>query len=361
MSDEFFADETFEALQARKTVRGRGTGMLAKSRFERVEVAYEPHEEAQVSTEIYKDSSRSIITYNDSPDVGFSATINPYRGCEHGCIYCYARPNHEYLGLSAGLDFETRIFAKMQAPELLKKELAKPSWKPQVIGLSGVTDCYQPIERKLQLTRQCLEVLAEARNPVMIITKNKLVTRDMDYLAALAEYSAIRVIFSMTTLDKQLARKMEPRTSSPKQRLEAIETLAKAGIPVSVNLAPIIPGLTDSEIPALLKASASAGAQTAGYVLLRLPHGVKDLFENWLAEHYPLRKGKVLNHIRNTRGGQLYNPEFGERMRGSGVFAEQIAQLFGHYTRQYGLTSPLKPLSTAHFRPPSTDGQLPLF
>jgi DNA repair photolyase len=337
-------------LQARRAVRGRGTGELAKGRFERLETVYEAQEARQVPTELYKDSSRSVLNFNDSPDVGFSASFNPYRGCEHGCVYCYARPTHEYLGFSAGLDFETKIFAKLDAPELLRKELQKKSWEPQAIGMSGVTDCYQPMERELKLTRRCLEVFAEFRNPVVIITKNQLVTRDLDLLQELAAHRAVHVVLSITTLDSELARKLEPRASQPPLRLQAVETLAKAGIPVSVNMAPIIPGLTDSEIHMVLKAAAAAGAQSAHYVMLRLPYGVKDLFQTWLEEHYPLRKQKVLNRIRDVRGGTLYNAEFGSRMSGEGEYAAQIAQLFRQARKKYGLDKATGNLSTAHFR-----------
>jgi len=347
--------------QARLSVRGRGTGELAKGRFEQLEVEYEQDgEEHQIKTQLFKDTSRSIIATNDSPDVGFNATLNPYRGCEHGCIYCYARPTHEYLGLSAGLDFETKLFAKTDAPALLREKLQLKSWVPQSIGLSGVTDCYQPTERKLKLTRQCLQVLAEFRNPVVIITKNNLVTRDLDVLSELAKYNAVHVVLSITTLDKELARKMEPRASTPSLRLKAVEQLHAAGIPVSVNMAPIIPGLTDHEIPSLLKAAADAGARNAHYNIVRLPYGVKDLFQTWLEEHYPARKQKVLNRIREMRGGKLNVSEFGKRMGGDGEYAESIAQMFSQSRKRYGLDKPWTPLSTAHFRR-APDAQLSLF
>ena len=351
-------DEGF--LRAHKAVRGRGTGELTKGRFERVEVAYAPEDEIQIRTEIFKDSSRSIISFNDSPDVGFSASLNPYRGCEHGCIYCYARPTHEYLGFSAGLDFETKLFAKMNAAGLLRDTLQAKSWKPQVIGMSGVTDCYQPIERQLQLTRKCLEVLTEFRNPVVIITKNYLVTRDIDLLSELAKYNAVHVVLSITTLDKKLAHAMEPRAAAPALRLRAIEELSKAGVRVSVNMAPIIPGLTDSEIPALLKSAANAGAQSACYTLLRLPYGVKELFQSWLDEHYPLRKQKILNRIKETRGGKLYSAQFGIRMQGEGIYADHIERIFAHSRARYGVDKKGRPLSVEHFRSPRAR-QLELF
>jgi DNA repair photolyase len=338
-------------LRARIAVRGRGTGELAKGRFERLETLYEPGEAGQVDTEIFKDTARSVISYNDSPDVGFSASLNPYRGCEHGCIYCYARPTHEYLGLSAGLDFETKIFAKMEAPEILRAEFMKKSWQPQTLVISGVTDCFQPIERKLQITRRCLEVCAEFRNPIAIITKNYLVTRDIDILKTLAEYNAAHVTVSIATLDPELARNMEPRASQPRLRLKAIEELAKAGIPVSVNVAPIIPGLTDHEIPAILEHAAKAGAYSAGYTMVRLPYGVKDLFQTWLDEHYPNHKQKVLNRIRDVRGGKLYSSEFGSRMSGEGVYAANIEQMFDSARQRYGLNKRAK-LAAEHFRRP---------
>lgn len=342
--------DDYDITVARKNVRGRGTGDLSKGRFERLDVAYSQEEVQQIETQVFKDTSRSIISINDSPDIGLAAMLNPYRGCEHGCIYCYARPFHEYLGLSAGLDFETKLFAKMDAPELLREELQKKSWKPQVIGLSGVTDCYQPIERKLELTKRCLEVLVRFRNPVVIITKNYMVTRDIAILKELAEYEAIHVTLSVTTLDAELSRTMEPRASQPRLRLKAIEELASAGIPVSVNVAPVIPGLTDHEIPAILKSAAEAGARSAHYVMLRLPHSVKDLFAQWLTEHYPMRKTKVLNRIKEVRGGKLYESQFGARMSGEGVYAQHIEQIFVRTQKAYNLNTRSWRLSAKHFR-----------
>lgn len=352
--------EDDDELKAKMAVRGRATGELAKGRFESIEIAYEQGEAQQVGTQVFKDTSRSVISTNDSPDVGFSASLNPYRGCEHGCIYCYARPTHEYLGLSAGLDFETKLFAKPDAPALLREALMKKSWTPQVLAVSGVTDCYQPVEKKLEITRECMRVLAEFRNPAVIITKNILVTRDIDILSELAKHNAIHVIISITTLDSALARTMEPRASTPPLRLKAVEQLAAAGIPVSVNMAPIIPGLTDYEIPSLLKAAAKAGARSAHYTLVRLPYGVKDLFSAWLDEHYPTKKQKVLNRIRDMRGGKLYNAEFGTRMRGTGEYADSIKQLFESSRARFGLDKPWPPLSTSHFRRPP-GAQLSLF
>ena len=344
--------------------RGRGTPDNPPNRFERL--AYLPiietpdDQESAVKTQYLKDASRSLITFNDSPDVGFDASINPYRGCEHGCIYCYARPYHEYLGFSAGLDFETKILVKEDAPELLRAELASPKWQPKVVAISGVTDAYQPIERKLQVTRRCLEVLAEFRNPVVIVTKNQLVTRDIDVLKELASFSAAAVCVSVTTLDAELARVMEPRTSTPANRLEAIHSLAEAGVPVRVLVAPIIPGLTDHEIPAIIHAAAEAGARHAGYVVVRLPHGVGELFEGWLEEHFPDRKKKVLNRIREMRGGKLNDSNFGSRMKGEGVFAEQIKSMFKLACRRGGMEFGAHDLSTSAFRRPR-DAQLSLF
>jgi DNA repair photolyase len=344
--------------------RGRGTPDNPPNRFERL--AYLPiiespdDQERAVKTQYLKDASRSLLTTNDSPDVGFDASINPYRGCEHGCIYCYARPYHEYLGFSAGLDFETKILVKEDAPELLRAELAAPKWKPKVVAISGVTDAYQPIERKLGLTRRCLEVLAEFRNPVVIVTKNQLVTRDIDVLKELASFNAAAVCVSVTTLDAELARVMEPRTSTPANRLEAIHALAEAGVPVRVLVAPIIPGLTDHEIPSIIQAAADAGARHAGYVVVRLPHGVGEMFEGWLEEHFPDRKKKVLNRIREMRGGKLNDSNFGSRMKGEGVFAEQIKSMFKLACRRSGIELGAPELSTIAFRRAS-GAQMSLF
>lgn len=336
---------------------GRGATFNPKGRFEQLEIETDiegtPEEDTpRLPTRVFRDESRSILSFNDSPDIGFSATLNPYRGCEHGCIYCFARPTHEYLGLSAGLDFESALFAKTEAPQLLRKALSAKGWIPQTIGLSGITDCYQPIERKLLLTRQCLEVLAEFRNPVLIVTKNQLVTRDIDLLAQLHAHQAVAVFISLTTLDRRLARSMEPRASRPDLRLRAVRQLHAAGIPVGVLTAPIIPGLNDHEIPALLKAAAEAGAMCAAYTMLRLPYGVKDLFDAWLEAHHPLKRQKVLHHIREMRGGKLNSAEYGTRMRGEGEYAAHIARLFTQYRKRFGLTRP-PALSTAAFRRPT--------
>jgi len=342
----------------------RGAAENPPNRFEKVHLErdedWNPEEDPLPRTQFLKDNSKTIIAYNDSPDIGFEASINPYRGCEHGCIYCYARPFHEYLGFSSGIDFETKIMVKENAPQLLRDELSSPKWKPQVIAISGVTDCYQPIERKLKLTRGCLEVLAEFRNPVGIITKNFLVTRDIDLLAELARHNAAQVHISLTTLDTELRTVMEPRTSPPAARLEAIRRLSEAGVRVGVLMAPIIPGLTDHEIPAVLDAAANAGAKSAGHVTLRLPHAVAPLFEKWLETHFPDRKEKVLHRLRAMRGGKLYDSKFGERMRGGGIFAEQIDQLFDVARRKVGIAERGGELSAAAFRRPG-GAQMQLF
>lgn len=303
-------------------------------------------------TEFLPDHSVSLITFNDSPDLGFAASLNPYRGCEHGCIYCYARPTHEYLGWSAGLDFESRILVKERAPELLRRELAAPAWKPQGLALSGVTDPYQPVERRLRLTRRCLEVLAEFRQPVQVVTKNHLVTRDADLLAELARHRAAAVAISLTTLDPALRAVLEPRTSPPAARLAAVQTLAAAGVPVGVLLAPVIPGLNEHEIPRLLGAAAAAGARFAALQLLRLPGAVAPLFVEWLERHFPDRRDKVLGRIRALRGGRLNDPRFGTRMTGEGPGAAQVQRLFEVACRRAGISRAWPELSTAAFRRP---------
>ena len=303
-------------------------------------------------TEAIPDPSRSAISFNRSPDIPFDASFNPYRGCEHGCAYCYARPTHEYLGYSAGLDFETKILVKHHAPELLRRELSALRWKPQVVAVSGVTDAYQPLERRLQLTRRCIEVFEEFRNPITIITKSALVTRDIDLFRRLAEYEAISVALSVTTLNPDLQRILEPRASSSLERLRAIEKLSAAGIPTGVMVAPILPGLTEFEMPAILGAAASAGASWAGHIVLRLPHGLRDLFDDWLLTHRPLRRKKVLSRLGSLRGGRLNDPRFGSRMRGEGPFAQQIADLFRLCARKQGLDRPAPILSTTSFRRP---------
>ncbi len=348
-------------------VRGRGAASNPANRFDDLGYIPEPGEDPgeeggppPPQTRYYRDRGRTVIATNRSPDVPFDASINPYRGCEHGCIYCYARPTHEYYGFSAGLDFETRIMVKEDAPELLRRELSSPRWEPKVLAMSGVTDPYQPIEKKLGLTRRCLEVLAEFRNPVGVITKNHLVVRDLDILADLARDHAAMVSISITTLDDSLRRVMEPRTASPTRRLAAVEALSKAGIPVSVMVAPVVPGLTEHEIPAIVAAAAEAGATGAGYIVMRLPHGVKELFTEWLENRFPARKDKVLNRVRALRGGKLNDPRFGSRMRGDGVYAAEIRALFELACRRAGIRGDRPRLSTAAFRP-GPGAQLDLF
>jgi DNA repair photolyase len=335
--------------------RGRGANINPTNRFEALRYESEDWCEADpeprsIRTQFFRDDSQTVISYNNSPDVGFDASLNPYRGCEHGCAYCYARPTHEYLGFSAGIDFESRILVKSNAAELLAGELAKASWKPQLLALSGVTDAYQPIERKLQITRSCLRVLAEFRNPVAVITKNHLVNRDADYLAELASLSAAAVSVSITTLDRKLARILEPRASSPSHRIDAISQLCQAGIPVGVNVAPIIPGINEHEIPNITAAAAKAGAQFASYTILRLPLTVAPIFVAWLETHFPERKEKVLSRIRSMRDGKLNNADFGSRMRGAGPLAEQIRQIFHVSCRRAGLNRTRTELSTTAFR-----------
>lgn len=345
-------------------IRGRGAPENPPNRFRPIEVVPEPDGAdgpPSPETRYFEDSTRSILSWNDSPDVGFDVSVNPYRGCEVGCIYCYARQFHEYLGFSAGLDYETRILVKRRAPELLRNALAEPGWEPRVIALSGATDPYQPVERALRITRGCLEVLAEARNPVAIVTKRDLVRRDIDLLAELADADAASVTVSVTTLDGELQRVMEPRGAAPHRRLEAVRRLAGAGIPVGINVAPVIPGLTDHEIPAILEAGAEAGAVRATFILLRLPHGIKELFEGWLGRHFPERRERVLARIRETRGGRLYDARFRVRGRGEGVYAEHIRSMFEVAASRLGLDRSPRALSTDAFRRPRAGPQLGLF
>jgi DNA repair photolyase len=334
-------------------IRGRGASWNPQNRFEKLEYVVDDEAERDESvprTVYLRDPTRTIITSNDSPDVGFTYSVNPYRGCEHGCAYCFARPTHEYLGFSAGLDFETKIMVKEDAPELLREELLSPKWKPETIAISGVTDPYQPVERKLEITRRCLAVLADFRNPTAMITKNHLVTRDVDHLGELAQFGAASVAVSLTTLDAKLANIMEPRASTPELRLNAIETLAKNGIPATVMVAPLIPAINDHELPKILEAARDAGASFAGFVVLRLPWAVAPLFERWLEEHFADRKEKVLNRIRDLRGGALYEAQWGVRGRGRGIFAQQIEAMFDVTCRRLGLNERDMHLSSAAFR-----------
>jgi DNA repair photolyase len=308
------------------------------------------------------DRSRSVISENDSPDIPFRYSLNPYRGCLHGCSYCYARPTHEYLGLSAGLDFETRIFVKRDAPDLFRDFLCRVGWECESIMLSGVTDCYQPIERKLGLTRGCLEVALEANQPVSLITKNALIVRDLDLLSELAGRGLCRVAMSLNSLDQSLTRELEPACSAPAARLEAMGRLAGAGVPVHLMAAPVIPGLNDSELPGVLQAAASVGVKSASYIMVRLPLTVEPLFREWLREHRPLMAEKVESRLRLVRGGKLSSGRFHERMRGSGEYAEHVGALFSLHRRRCGLEQQLPPLRTDLFRPPrSSRGQQFLF
>jgi DNA repair photolyase len=336
--------------------RGRGSADNPPNRFVPLHYAADPDcppdDAPAPHTQFFHDATRTIIATNDSPDVGFTHSVNPYRGCEHGCAYCYARPFHEYLGFSAGLDFESKIMVKEDAPALLRRELMAKSWKPVTLSFSGVTDCYQPIERKLKITRRCLEVCAEFRNPVGIVTKNALVARDADVLADLARDNAAAVFMSVTTLDADLAGNLEPRASRPWARLAAMRELTDAGVPVGVMTAPVIPGLTDHELPALLAAARDAGAVVGGYVPLRLPLAVGPLFEGWLDRHAPTQKDKVLGRVREMRGGRLNESRFGERMRGDGEWAEVFRDLFHMTCRRLGLNERELKLNTGAFRRP---------
>jgi DNA repair photolyase len=338
--------------------KGRGAISNATGRFERYR--YVPLEERdRVPTVVTPDASRTILAKNDSPDVPFDVSINPYRGCEHGCVYCFARPTHAYLGLSPGLDFETRIFSKPKAAELLREELGRASYTCQTIALGANTDPYQPVERELGITRAILEVLAEHEHPVSVVTKSQLVLRDRDILASMAERNLASVFVSITTLDPELARKMEPRASTPEKRLETLRGLSAARIPCGVLASPMIPGLNDSELERILKEASLAGAETAGYILLRLPLELKELFSEWLEAHYPTKARHVESLVRETREGALYQSEFGTRMRGTGAYAELLEQRFRAARKKYGLDRPRGELDTSRFR--RTDEQLPLF
>jgi DNA repair photolyase len=346
-------------------IHGRGASWSPANRFEKLHIDLgdadvvqdDPSSEGERPnrrTQYFRDATKTIIARNQSPDVGFETSINPYRGCEHGCIYCFARPTHEYLGFSAGLDFESKIMVKTDAPQLLEAELGSPKWKPQVLVMSGVTDPYQPIERKLKITRGCLKVLVKFRNPVAFITKNRLITRDIDLLSQLAADNAAAVNVSVTSLDPDIQRVLEPRTSSPAARLDAVAQLRAAGIPVGVMVAPIIPGLTDHEIPSIVAACAKAGAQFAGYTIVRLPWAIAPLFEHWVEEHFPDRKEKILGRIKEIRGGtgRLNDSKWGSRIVGQGFFADQIRNMFEIACKRNGLGE--RPhLSTAAFRRPN--------
>jgi DNA repair photolyase len=334
-----------------------------RQRVERIDAGIDPDGAvANVPVEVIPDATQTIINrVAPTSDVPFDWTINPYRGCEHGCIYCFARPYHEYLGYSCGLDFETKIVAKFEAANLLRRELAHPRWPGEPIVMSAITDIYQPLEHKLKIARQCLEVLAECAQPVSTMTKSALVLRDVDLWQKLGAQNAGRVTVTFVTLDDELAKKLEPRAASPVRRLHVLRELVKADVPVSVNIAPIIPGLTDTELPAIMHAVADAGATRAAWSLLRLPYQVKDLFLEWLQRNvHPSRATRVESLIRQTRGGKLYNAAQ-ERHRGKGNFVEQISQTFDVFSRKYGLNRDVRPLSSRAFRRPSLHGQMSLF
>lgn len=339
-------------------IKGRGSASRLPGRFARtVSEATEDtaDEEFRLSplTELRPEQAKSIISHNDSPDIGFRQSINPYRGCEHGCIYCYARPAHAYVGLSPGIDFETKIFFKPNAAGLLRRELLKPGYNCQPIALGANTDAYQPAERELGITRRILEVLADFHHPVVIITKSALIERDLDILRPMSELNLVRVMVSVTTLDDELKRRMEPRTASPARRLAAIRRIAQDGLPVGVLAAPMIPALNDHELESILEAAAHAGARYAGYVLLRLPHEVAPLFDEWLGQHYPLRKAHVLQLLRDMRQGRVNDPRFGSRMRGTGPLAQLLHQRFDRACRKFSLNSEKGTgLDTTAFRRP---------
>ena len=347
--------------------RGRGARSNRVGRFEsELREAFDDGWESlgelePFKTQVHHETAKSIIARNDSPDIGFDQSINPYRGCEHGCIYCYARPTHAYLGHSPGLDFETKLYAKVNAAELLERELANPRYIPKVIALGAVTDPYQPIERDHRITRSVLEVLERASHPVGIVTKSALVVRDSDILARMASRGLAKVAISVTTLDRRVARKMEPRAATPPRRMEAIKALSQAGVPVTVMVAPIVPAITDSEIESILKAAREAGAVEAGYVLLRLPLELKELFREWLATEFPDRAAKVINILRSMHGGKDYVAEFGLRQRGTGPYAEQIGMRFRLAAKRLGLNERHLRLRTDLFqRPVAKGGQFSL-
>ena len=352
---------------SRDPLHGRGARSNASGRYERFareafDDGWSAEEVQPLETIVTPELAKSIISTNQSPDVSFDQSINPYRGCEHGCIYCYARPNHAYVGLSPGLDFETKLFVKANAAELLEAEFSKPSYRPKTIMLGGVTDIYQPIERGYGVTRAILEVMERWRHPVSLITKSQLVMRDIDILARLAERGLAKAAISVTTLERRIARVMEPRAAAPHRRIEAIRALTQAGVPVTVMVAPIVPAINDSEIEAILEEAAKAGASAAGYVVLRLPHEIKDLFREWLHEHFPDRATRVMSIVRQMRNGRDYDPEWGKRQKGEGPYAKLIADRFSRALRRLGLDKPRLPLDTTQFRRPlEAGGQADLF
>ena len=318
-------------------------------------------EPESLRTTLSVDISRTVISYNQSPDVGFDRSINPYRGCEHGCVYCFARPTHAYWGLSPGLDFESRLFYKPNAATLLRRELAVPAYRCAPIAVGINTDGYQPVERKLKITRAVLEVLRDCGHPTVIVTKSALIERDLDILTAMAQRRLIHVMVSLTTLSPELARRMEPRAPAPARRLQTIACLSQAAVPVGVLVAPVVPVLTDGELETLLAAARQAGASSSGYVLLRLPHELKQLFREWLQQYWPTQAEHVMNRLRDSRGGKDYDATFGLRMRGSGAYAELLAQRFRLASKRLNFGT-LPPLAKEHFRPPLvSDGQMELF
>jgi DNA repair photolyase len=350
-------------------IRGRGARTNATGRYEaQTSEAFDDGwtpddlEPVQLTTTVTPEKAKVIITRNDSPDVGFSASINPYRGCEHGCIYCYARPAHAYMGLSPGLDFESKLFFKPQAAELLERELSKPSYVPEVIHIGGNTDPYQPQERRLRITRQVIEVLSRFNHPFSIITKSGLILRDLDLLAPMAQKNLVRVAISITSLDRKLARSMEPRAATPERRIDAVKRLAQAGVPTIVMFAPSIPGLNDHEMEAVLERSAQAGARGAGYVALRLPMEIAELFKEWLATDHPDRASRVMSLVRQMRGGKEYDSQWGKRMKGEGPIAALMSRRFSVAKTRYGLTGRLGDMDLTQFRPPPRAGsQIDLF
>ena len=348
--------------------KGRGAVSNADGRFEsRRHAAFDdgwdgPPDDTGPKTEVQVDASRGVLVYNQSPDLPFDRSVNPYRGCEHGCIYCFARPTHAYLGLSPGLDFETRLFSKPEAAALLEESLRKPGYECRTLALGVNTDAYQPVERKLEITRSVLELLQRYRHPVAIVTKSALIERDIDILAEMAAERLVSVYLSVTTLDPGMARRLEPRAAAPNRRLQTMRRLAEAGIPVSVLAAPVIPVLTDPELDAILAAARDAGAQSASYILLRLPLEVSELFQQWLEAHYPLKAAHVMTRVRDTRGGKDYDSRFGVRLRGTGAFAEMIAQRFALACRRLGLKPRDYSLNCESFRvTPRSGDQLGLF
>ena len=352
----------------------RGARSFLQGRFETAarepfDDGWTPEEpdERELKTQVTIERARSIVSHNDSPDVGFSQSINPYRGCEHGCIYCYARPSHAYLELSPGLDFESKLFAKTNAAEVLRETLAKPGYQVSPIALGANTDCYQPIERKYRITRQILEVLAECEHPVTMVTKSALVERDLDILGPMAEKNLVKVFVSIGTLDRTLARKLEPRAASPQRRLDVLKSLSEAKVPCGVMVAALIPALNDKTMEHVLEAAAAAGAKEAAYVIMRLPNELKVLFKEWLDAHYPQRAEHVMSIVRQMRGGKENDPNFGTRMSGTGNYAELMEKRFDIACRRFGLNGHGAPrrepteLDCTRFRPPSPEGQLKLF